>query len=118
MISTVTNLYKFLVAKFPGNIFRIKILIYKLKFCFLPMHHHPDRAGRLMSRNFSVRERLYGSACLGASNLRMVELGRQCGAYVKFPGSGGAVLGLPMEDTDMVGGATVPNLPRNYSVCV
>lgn len=48
----------------------------------------------LMDENFATRRALYGDAALGANNLRMVELCRECGAAAKFPGSGGAVLGL------------------------
>jgi glucuronokinase len=55
-----------------------------------------DRAtlADLMDRNFSIRRRLYGDACLGAWNLEMIRIARENGAAAKFPGSGGAVLGL------------------------
>jgi len=48
----------------------------------------------LMDENFATRRGLYGDACLGQNNLRMVEICRRFGAAAKFPGSGGAVLGL------------------------
>lgn len=48
----------------------------------------------LMDENFATRRRIYGDACLGRNNLRMIEICRRCGAAAKFPGSGGAVLGL------------------------
>lgn len=48
----------------------------------------------LMDENFATRRRIYGDACLGPKNLRMVEICQRCGAAAKFPGSGGAVLGL------------------------
>ena len=48
----------------------------------------------LMSKNFACRRNLFGDACLGATNLRMIELGESNGAAVKFPGSGGAIVGL------------------------
>jgi len=48
----------------------------------------------LMDQNFNLRRKIYGDACLGAKNLQMVELCRRCNCAVKFPGSGGAVLGL------------------------
>lgn len=48
----------------------------------------------LMDENFNTRRRVYGDACLGPKNLQMVEICRRCGAAAKFPGSGGAVLGL------------------------
>lgn len=48
----------------------------------------------LMDDNFATRRRLYGDAALGAKNLQMIEICQQSGAAAKFPGSGGAVLGL------------------------
>jgi len=55
-----------------------------------------DHAGLcdLMDENFATRRKLYGDACLGPKNLRMVEICQRCGAAAKFPGSGGAVLAL------------------------
>jgi hypothetical protein len=47
-----------------------------------------------MDRNFSIRRRLYGDACLGAWNIEMIRIARENGAAAKFPGSGGAVPGL------------------------
>lgn len=57
----------------------------------------------LMDENFNLRRSLYGDACLGKKNLQMVEICRRSGCAVKFPGSGGAVLGLcrpPAEEAD------------------
>lgn len=51
----------------------------------------------LMDENFDTRRKLYGDACLGENNIRMIRLCRSCGAAAKFPGSGGAVLGLCRE---------------------
>merc|ERR1719284_1129853 len=48
----------------------------------------------LMDENFNTRRRIYGDACLGRKNLQMIEICRRHGAAAKFPGSGGAVLGL------------------------
>ncbi|CAK9084637.1 Glucuronokinase 1 (AtGlcAK1) [Durusdinium trenchii] len=48
----------------------------------------------LMDQNFNLRRKLYGDACLGSKNLEMIEICRRCNCAVKFPGSGGAVLGL------------------------
>merc|ERR1712151_873282 len=56
-------------------------------------HDHAALAD-LMDENFTTRRRLYGDACLGWKNLQMVEICHRCGAAAKFPGSGGAVLGL------------------------
>ncbi|CAE8614520.1 unnamed protein product [Polarella glacialis] len=55
-----------------------------------------DHAGLadLMDQNFALRRQLYGDNCLGKKNLQMVEICKANGCAVKFPGSGGAVLGL------------------------
>eukprot|EP00913_Durusdinium_trenchii_P013956 g13104.t1 len=54
-----------------------------------------------MDQNFNLRRKLYGDACLGSKNLEMIEICRRCNCAVKFPGSGGAVLGLcRSEDRD------------------
>ena len=49
---------------------------------------------RLFARNFDGRRALFGDAALGRDNIRMVEIARECGASAKFPGSGGAVVGV------------------------
>jgi glucuronokinase len=48
----------------------------------------------LFARNFNGRRALFGDAALGRDNIRMVEIARECGASAKFPGSGGAVVGV------------------------
>eukprot|EP01064_Diplonema_japonicum_P037918 TRINITY_DN902_c0_g1_i1.p1 TRINITY_DN902_c0_g1~~TRINITY_DN902_c0_g1_i1.p1 ORF type:complete len:640 (+),score=132.66 TRINITY_DN902_c0_g1_i1:67-1920(+) len=53
-----------------------------------------EKVGEIMDANFNLRRELYGDACLGTKNLAMIELGRSYGGHMKFPGSGGAVLGL------------------------
>lgn len=58
----------------------------------------------LMNENFDLRRQLYTDAALGEENLHMVNVGRRFGAAVKFPGSGGAVLGLLNDQTVMVSG--------------
>ena len=50
-----------------------------------------ERLGRLMDENFDRRARLY-RMCEG--NLRMVQVAREAGASAKFPGSGGAIVGI------------------------
>jgi hypothetical protein len=35
-----------------------------------------------------------GDAALGRDNIRMIEIAREAGASAKFPGSGGAVVGV------------------------
>ena len=53
-----------------------------------------DELARLMDANFDLRRKVYGDAALGAKNLRMIEIARAHKAAAKFPGSGGAVVGL------------------------
>ena len=48
----------------------------------------------LFARNFDGRRALFGSPALGKDNIRMVEIAREAGASAKFPGSGGAVVGV------------------------
>lgn len=55
-------------------------------------HSIADVLGPLMDQNFNLRRRIYGDACLGWKNLRMVDIARSHGAHAKFPGSGGAIL--------------------------
>jgi len=47
-----------------------------------------------MDANFDLRRSIFGDACLGHKNLEMISIGRSHGAATKFPGSGGAILGL------------------------
>eukprot|EP00930_Biecheleria_cincta_P084491 TRINITY_DN73952_c0_g1_i1.p1 TRINITY_DN73952_c0_g1~~TRINITY_DN73952_c0_g1_i1.p1 ORF type:complete len:698 (-),score=110.44 TRINITY_DN73952_c0_g1_i1:257-2314(-) len=56
----------------------------------------------LMDQNFGLRKSLYGDECLGEKNLQMVGICKKCNCAVKFPGSGGAVLGLcrPTVESD------------------
>ena len=46
-----------------------------------------------MSANFALRRRVYGEAALGEANLKMIAVAEEAGLPVKFPGSGGAVVG-------------------------
>jgi len=48
----------------------------------------------LFTRNFNSRRALFGDPSLGKDNIRMIEIARECGASAKFPGSGGAVVGI------------------------
>ncbi|RCH99315.1 hypothetical protein CU097_015348 [Rhizopus azygosporus] len=59
----------------------------------LETHNHQSFA-QLMSANFDLRRQVYGDAVVGAPNLRMIELARQHNCAAKFPGSGGAVIGM------------------------
>ncbi|XP_042863158.1 probable glucuronokinase 2 isoform X1 [Penaeus japonicus] len=64
-------------------------------------NHDWSNLADLMNANFGLRRELYGDAALGVDNLRMIEIGRSFGAAVKFPGSGGAVLGLLNDQSRM-----------------
>ncbi|RUP45372.1 hypothetical protein BC936DRAFT_148260 [Jimgerdemannia flammicorona] len=49
---------------------------------------------QLMSANFRLRRDIYGDAALGKANLRIVEIAARHQCVAKFPGSGGAVIGM------------------------
>ena len=61
----------------------------------------------LFTMNFNTRRGLFGDAALGRDNIRMVEIARECGASGKFPGSGGAIVGV----VDVAGMAAAGHLP-------
>eukprot|EP00051_Salpingoeca_urceolata_P018482 m.259822 g.259822 ORF g.259822 m.259822 type:complete len:616 (+) comp19206_c0_seq14:186-2033(+) len=48
----------------------------------------------IMDANFSLRRKVYGDAALGEPNLEMIAIAHRHKSAVKFPGSGGAVVGL------------------------
>ena len=52
------------------------------------------RFGELMNMNFDLRKKIYGDDAIGERNLQMIETARCLDAPVKFPGSGGAVIGM------------------------
>ena len=52
------------------------------------------RFGELMEMNFTLRRKIYGDSLIGERNLQMVKIARDLGAPAKFPGSGGAVIGI------------------------
>ncbi|KAG7479701.1 glucuronokinase 1-like [Solea senegalensis] len=61
-----------------------------------------SRLAQLMDQNFELRRSVYTEDCLGPGNLKMVELARQFGSAVKLPGSGGAVVGLCLDQARLV----------------
>ena len=61
----------------------------------------------LFARNFDGRRALFGTPALGKDNIRMVEIAREVGASAKFPGSGGAVVGV----VDVAGVVAAGRLP-------
>ena len=52
------------------------------------------RFGELMNMNFDLRRKIYGDKVIGEESLRMIEIARKLSATSKFPGSGGAVIGM------------------------
>ncbi len=50
--------------------------------------------GELMNQNFDLRQRLYGDDAINGHNLQMIEIARSHGLPAKFPGSGGAIVGI------------------------
>jgi len=56
--------------------------------------------GEAMNANFALRRKIYGDACLGASNLDMIKIAQDEGMPVKFPGSGGAVVGMSYSESE------------------
>ena len=65
--------------------------------------------GEAMSANFALRRRVYGEATLGEANLKMIAVAEEAGLPVKFPGSGGAVVG--MATTEEACTYTAPTAP-------
>uniref|UniRef100_A0A3Q2CA97 Glucuronokinase with putative uridyl pyrophosphorylase n=1 Tax=Cyprinodon variegatus TaxID=28743 RepID=A0A3Q2CA97_CYPVA len=61
-----------------------------------------SRLAQLMDQNFELRRSIYTDDCLGPGNLRMVQLARQFGSAVKLPGSGGAVVGLCLDQAKLM----------------
>ena len=52
------------------------------------------RFGELMNMNFDLRRKIYSDELIGKKNLEMIQIARDLGAPSKFPGSGGAVIGI------------------------
>ncbi|XP_034403875.1 glucuronokinase with putative uridyl pyrophosphorylase [Cyclopterus lumpus] len=61
-----------------------------------------QRLAQLMDQNFDLRRSVYTDECLGPGNLKMVQLAKQFGSAVKLPGSGGAVVGLCLDEARLV----------------
>ena len=61
------------------------------------------RLAQVMNGNFDTRREIYGDPALGEANLQMVNIARKHGSAVKFPGSGGAVIGLCLDQEKQVG---------------
>ena len=77
-----------------------------------------------MNDNFALRRRLYGDEVIGADMLRMKAVADAHGAPAKFPGSGGAMVGMcsdlgqvqalksAMESAGFIFCEVQPNLPQ------
>jgi glucuronokinase len=56
--------------------------------------HDWNTVADLMDANFALRRRTYGDAAIGQKMLKLIEIAQKHGAAAKFPGSGGAVVGM------------------------
>lgn len=56
------------------------------------------RFGELMNMNFALRRSIYGDKVIGEDNLLMIDIASKLGAPAKFPGSGGAIIGMYEND--------------------
>lgn len=65
----------------------------------------------LFAANFNARRSLFGDAALGRDNIRMIEIARECGASGKFPGSGGAIVGVVDAAGVEAAGRLPPGVP-------
>ena len=57
-----------------------------------------DRLADLMDANFALRRKTYGERAIAPEMLKMVAIAQRHGAAAKFPGSGGAVVGMCRGD--------------------
>ena len=60
-----------------------------------------ETLGELMNQNFDLRRRLYGEEAIGARNMEMIEIARRHGLPAKFPGSGGAIVGIYQDEEQL-----------------
>ena len=56
----------------------------------------------LMDKNFDLRREIYKDECIGEKMLEAVEVARRFSSSAKFPGSGGAIVGLCYEANKIV----------------
>jgi len=64
-------------------------------------NRNTKRLGELMNNNFKLRRQMYGDEVIGKLNLKMIEIAYENNAYAKFTGSGGCILILPSETTNI-----------------
>jgi glucuronokinase len=60
-----------------------------------------DELGKTMNANFDLRRRLYGDGVIGEDMLRMKAVADAHGAPAKFPGSGGAMVGMCQDKAQL-----------------
>jgi glucuronokinase len=51
-----------------------------------------------MDQNFELRRKIYTDRALGEQNLKMIEIAKKYGSSAKFCGSGGAIVGLCLDE--------------------
>jgi glucuronokinase len=73
-----------------------------------------ERLGALMNADFDLRRRLYGDDYIGARNLEMIGMARSLGLSSRFPGSGGAIIGI-CEDEGLFDRASLAFENAGYS---
>lgn len=59
-----------------------------------------DLIPALFTANIECRRRLYGDAVVGAQTLKIIEIARSFGCAAKLSGSGGCVIGIPLDVND------------------
>lgn len=79
----------------------------------------------LMNANYDLRKKIYGGAAIGKKNMMMIKIARSHGAACKFPGSGGAIVGLcpdkkvrkiMREDLEINGCVVVDIIPNPHTI--
>ena len=71
------------------------------------------RFAELMDMNFDLRRKIYTDDAIGEKSLQMIEIARSHGAPAKFPGSGGAVIGI-YEDEEQYRRLKAAYLSRGF----
>jgi glucuronokinase len=57
-----------------------------------------QKLASLMDQNFELRRKIYTDRALGEQNLKMIEIAKKYGSSAKFCGSGGAIVGLCLDE--------------------
>lgn len=59
-----------------------------------------DLIPSLFTANIECRRKLYGDAVVGVQTLKIIEIARSFGCAAKLSGSGGCVIGIPVDLKD------------------